>query len=78
MVRIVQIKQGWTFWWKPSRAQRWWDWTRFSTTGTQQLHQDQHLTQTVGTVIPQLTLKLLTSSIYDVGQQLFKKCWHLK
>jgi len=33
---------------KPSRAQRWGDWTWFSTTGTQQLYQDQHLLQTVG------------------------------
>jgi len=33
---------------KPSRAQRWWDWIWFSTTGIQQLHQDQHLLQTVG------------------------------
>jgi len=49
IVRIVQIKEGWTFLMKPSREERWWNWTWFSTTGTQQLHQDQHLLQTVAT-----------------------------
>jgi len=43
IVRIVQIKEGWTFLVNPSRAQRWWNWTWFSTTGTQQLHWDWRL-----------------------------------
>jgi len=34
---------------KPSRAQWLSDWTWFSTTGIQQLHQNQHLLQTVCT-----------------------------